>query len=109
FRPNLSREPVWLKAELKEPVRFREAMSALHEVVVGDFRFRKKDKTAYREWLARQAEEEQAIRKLAFAEGKAQALAKKSAAPPDLDVRFRKAHRLYWNARVKWANELARH
>lgn len=110
FRPNLSREPVWLKAELKQPVRFREAMSALHEVVVGDFRFRKKDKTAYREWLARQEEEEQAIRKLAFAEGKQKALAKaKTPPPPDLDVRFRKAHRLYWNARVKWANELARH
>ena len=38
FVPNIARSPVFFDGEVKHPVEFREAMSALHEVVVGDFR-----------------------------------------------------------------------
>ncbi len=50
FSPNLARSRVFFDAELAYPLRFREAMSALHDVVVGDLRFKKKDKTAYLAW-----------------------------------------------------------
>ena len=36
FAPNLARPKVFYDAELKDPIRFREAISALHEIVVGD-------------------------------------------------------------------------
>jgi len=39
--PNLAREPVAFDAPLLKPLRFREAMSALHDVVVSDLRFKK--------------------------------------------------------------------
>ncbi len=48
--PNLARDPVGLDAPLLKPLRFREAMSALHDVVISDLRFKKRDKTAYENW-----------------------------------------------------------
>ncbi|HQX49363.1 MAG TPA: hypothetical protein PLR25_05620, partial [Planctomycetaceae bacterium] len=45
--PNLSRDKVALDATLKEPIRFREAISALHDVVINDLNFTPRDKTAY--------------------------------------------------------------
>jgi hypothetical protein len=108
--PNLARERVGFDAELKNPVRFREAMSALHEVVVGDFRFKKRDKTAYHEWKAEQLAEEAAIRERVRKKAKERALERMGdeAPPPGLEPEFRKMHRLYWDARVRWAQELAR-
>ncbi len=50
FAPNLARPKVFFDAELQKPLRFREAMSALHDVVVGDLRFVKKDRTAHEAW-----------------------------------------------------------
>ncbi|MEW6351862.1 MAG: metal-binding protein [Thermodesulfobacteriota bacterium] len=50
LQPNLEREPVAFDAPLLKPVRFREAVSALHDVVISDLRFVRRDKTAYREW-----------------------------------------------------------
>ncbi len=35
---------------------FSEAISALHDVVVSDLRFKPKDKTAYKEWAAQRNE-----------------------------------------------------
>lgn len=34
--PNLAREPVSFDAPLLQPLRFREAISALHDVVISD-------------------------------------------------------------------------
>jgi hypothetical protein len=44
---NLKREPVRLHATVKDPLRFREAMSALHAIVGSDYRYVPKDRTAY--------------------------------------------------------------
>jgi hypothetical protein len=44
---NLNRDPVKLDALIKEPLRFREAMSVLFAVVSSDFRYVPKDRTAY--------------------------------------------------------------
>jgi predicted DNA-binding WGR domain protein len=44
---NLRRDPVRMEATIKEPLRFREAMSALYAVVGSDYRYVPKDRTAY--------------------------------------------------------------
>ncbi len=110
FSPNLAREKVFFDSELLYPLRFREAMSALHDVVVGDLKFRPKNKAAYEAYLAAKKSEEATLRRSLTDAATQAALAKiaKEKPPPNLDKDFRKMHRLYWNARVQWANELAR-
>lgn len=110
FAPNLARPKVFFDAELQKPLRFREAMSALHDVVVGDLRFEKKDKTAYEAWKKRQADEQAQLRATLADQAKMRELTKIAAEPlpRDLEVDFRRLHRQYWGARVRWANELAR-
>ena len=62
FQPNLARTKVFFDQRLKNPLRFREAMSALHDVVVGDFRFKKRDKSMYEAWKAEQGKQEIELR-----------------------------------------------
>ena len=38
--PNLTRDPVAFDAPLLKPLRFREAMSSLHDCVISDLRFK---------------------------------------------------------------------
>jgi predicted nucleic acid-binding Zn finger protein len=110
FAPNLARPKVFFDGELEFPLRFREAMSALHDVVVGDLRFKKKDKTAYLAWKAEEAKKEAQLRALLHDQAKKAELMRlaKEPIPPNLEADFRKMHRLYWDARVRWANELSR-
>jgi hypothetical protein len=54
FAPDLGREPTYFAGELRKPIAFREAISALHDVVVSDLRFKPKDKSAYKAWAAQQ-------------------------------------------------------
>ncbi|MFD2110960.1 SWIM zinc finger family protein [Thiorhodococcus fuscus] len=56
FAPDTKREPTFFRGELAKSLPFREAISALHDVVVSDLRFQPKDRTAYMEWLATQDE-----------------------------------------------------
>jgi hypothetical protein len=44
---NLRRDPVRFDATIKDPIRFREAMSAIYAIVASDFRYVPKDRTAY--------------------------------------------------------------
>ena len=52
FAPDTLRESAWFVGKLHKKIAFREAISALHDVVVSDLRFKPKDKTAYKEWVA---------------------------------------------------------
>ncbi|HEY8378809.1 MAG TPA: SWIM zinc finger family protein [Nannocystis sp.] len=54
FSPDTRREPTYFVGELGKSLEFREAISALHDVVVSDLRYKPKDRTAYKEWLAQQ-------------------------------------------------------
>lgn len=54
FAPDTLRAPVHFVADINRHLPFREGMSALHDVVVGDLRFKPRDKSAYLEWLAGQ-------------------------------------------------------
>ncbi len=105
FSPNLARPKVFFDAELALPLRFREAVSALHAIVVGDYRFSKRgDKATYRAYQEEQARQESAMWDAAYLQK-----AKEMGDPPaNLKQEFRHLHKLYWRARVQWAGELRR-
>ncbi|MBL8149920.1 MAG: SWIM zinc finger family protein [Blastocatellia bacterium] len=52
FSPDVKRDPTFFRGELAKSLEFREAISALHDVVVSDLRYKAKDKTDYKEWAA---------------------------------------------------------
>jgi hypothetical protein len=54
FAPDTLRAPTHFVAELNQHVPFREAISALHDVVVADQRYQARDKSAYKAWLEQQ-------------------------------------------------------
>lgn len=54
FVPDTLREPTFFVGKLNKKVAFREAISALHDVVVSDLRFQPKDRTEYKAWVAEQ-------------------------------------------------------
>lgn len=53
FAPDTLRPPTFFEGQLRagSHLAFREALSALHAVVVSDQRYRGRDKSAYRQWL----------------------------------------------------------
>ena len=59
FVPDTLREPTYFTGRVSHHLPFREAISALHHVVVSDLRFKPKDRTAYLAWL--QANERQLL------------------------------------------------
>jgi hypothetical protein len=110
FAPNLAREPVAFDAELRHPLRFREAISALHDVVVSDLRFVKRDKTAYEEWKKQEARRQQQLRQDAYLQAERQAAALKNAPlPAGFDRNYESARKRYWGARNAYSNYLQKH
>lgn len=108
--PNLRRDRVSFDGTLNQPLRFREAIAALHDVVISDLRYQPKDKSAYREYLAEQKRRENAIRSSAAGEARAELLVQQpEPIPPGLESRFRSLRKVYWDARQKYANYLNRH
>lgn len=55
FAPDTLREPTYFRGRIARQVEFREAISALHDVVTSDLRFVPKDRTAYLAWRAQQS------------------------------------------------------
>ncbi len=51
---NQLREATFFRGELRRPLVFRDAMAALHHVVISDFRYQPKDRLAFKAWLADQ-------------------------------------------------------
>lgn len=110
FSPNLSREPVAFDAALKQPQRFREAISALHDVVISDHRFKRRDKSAYEAWKAGEAERISSLRSSALKQAKADILTRRAQpVPPDLEDRFKQVCKTYWGARQSYASYLREH
>ena len=58
FAPDLLRQPTFFRGKLRKGLAFREAISALHDVVVSDLRWKPKDRSAYLRWRATQEEGE---------------------------------------------------
>lgn len=110
FAPNLARPKVFFDGALRHPVRFREAISALHGVVVGDLRVRPRDRSVWEQWKRDQVRQEQELRRQLIDQGVRRHLESlaQNAPPPDLERRFHKLHAHYWRKRRQWAAELAR-
>lgn len=107
--PNLARDPVAFDGPLRQPLRFREAMSALHDTVINDLRFKKKDKTAYKEWKRDQNRQAADLYRKAAERARAEALAKEQKISPELKRAYDHARTKYWNARVAYSDYLRVH
>ncbi|HEX4796802.1 MAG TPA: SWIM zinc finger family protein [Humisphaera sp.] len=106
--PNLAREPVAFNAPLRHPLRFREAMSALHDVVISDLRFKKRDKSDYEQWKKERATQAQTVRREVYKATLDEA-ARRQGVGPDLEKRFDSARKRYWDARIKYSQYLRSH
>jgi hypothetical protein len=108
--PNLARERVSFDAPLLHPLRFREAMSALHDVVINDLRFKPRDKTAHEEWKKEQAAARQAIYRRELERAKTDVAKQRelNPPPPGFEQLFERTRKRYWSARFKLADLLRR-
>jgi hypothetical protein len=108
--PNLRRDRVSYLGTLRQPLRFREAVSALHDVVVSDLRYKPKDRSEYQAYLAEQRKREAAIRSGAARAAQAEILARQPLPMPEgLEADFRRLRKIYWDARLKYSDYLMRH
>src|SRR5262245_54260481 len=107
--PNLRRDRVSFVGTLRQPLRFREAMSALHDVVISDLRFKPKDKTAYEQWKKEESAREARIRNEAVKLKRAELEKEKNRPmPPGLERKYQRCRQKYWDARNKYGNLLSR-
>ena len=109
FAPNLRRDRVSFAGDLRFPIRFREAVSALHAVVVSDLKYRPKDRSAYQEYLKQVRDRENAIRRLAYQQARAQLRAEETEPmPAGLESRFKTLREKYWSARLRYSDYLTK-
>lgn len=108
--PNLRRERVSFAGLLRHPMRFREAVSALHDVVISDLRFKPKDHTAFRTYLAEQERREQRIRQMA-ARGAVDEVMREwpEERRLELENKYKHLQKTYWDARQKFGDYLQAH
>ncbi|MDB5306790.1 MAG: hypothetical protein JWO38_992 [Gemmataceae bacterium] len=107
--PNLRRDRVSFVGILRHPLRFREAVSALHDVVISDERFKPKDKRGYEEWKKQEKARETRIRSEAVKAKRAELQGElNKPIPVNLEKRFQRCRQRYWDARVKYSNLLSR-
>ncbi|SFK55735.1 hypothetical protein [Methylorubrum salsuginis] len=83
FAPDTLRPPTFFTGKVARHLPFREAISALHHVVVSDLRFKPKDRTAYLAWL--QANEQQLL---------AEALIERDAVRAEIEALRREAQQI---------------
>ena len=107
FAPNLSREAVAFDAPLVRPLRFREGISALHDVVISDLRFKPRDRTAYEEWKKAEQARRRVQHQQFLDQAKQEILARRAVpVPPDLEQQFETCRKKYWTARLDYSNYL---
>jgi hypothetical protein len=108
--PNLAREPVAFDAPLLHPLRFREAVSALHDVVISDLRYKPRDTSAYEAWKKEEARRLAAVRGEAFRQAKAEILSRRQdPVSPGLETDYRRCLKRYWTVRQRYADYLRKH
>lgn len=108
--PNLSREAVAFDAELLNPLRFREAISALHDVVIADLRFQKRDKSAYLEWQKQNTQRSNTVRREAHEQAVREIQARSAVPlPAGFDKDYDHARKHYWSLRLKYSDYLRKH
>lgn len=104
--PNLNRDAVAFDAALRQPLRFREAMSALHDVVVSDLRFKPRDREAYEQWKRAERQREAQIRAAEYQRLKQEVLAEHPELPEGFEQDFNQKRKRYWKLRDKYGRRL---
>ena len=104
--PNLTRDPVAFDAALRQPLRFREAISALHHIVVSDWRSVPRDRTAYEAWKQAKQQRESAKQQREFQRLKREILAHPSIVPADFEKEYQEKRRRYWKLRSQYSRRL---
>lgn len=101
FAPDLNRQPTFFRGALRHGVAFREAISALHDVVISDLRTPEKDRSAYLAWAAGRDEVDwQEVAELRTdVAARIDALSKELR---EIDRRSAARMRPYWDARWKF-------
>ncbi|MEZ6046410.1 MAG: SWIM zinc finger family protein [Planctomycetaceae bacterium] len=102
FAPDTLREPTFFRGELKQKLNFREAISALHDVVVSDLRWKPKDKTAYKEWAEKQTDVDM-VQVAARQENLKQQIKEIQAELDELNSNFFQRWQPYYKARAKFS------
>ncbi|WP_422927330.1 hypothetical protein [Singulisphaera sp. PoT] len=111
--PNLRRDRVGFDGLLRNPLRFREAVAALHDVVISDLRPAEQDKSAYEAYTAERSRREQELRSNVTQRVRTE-LREELEDFSGVDIkavetRFRKMRSVYWGARREYSNYLLRH
>lgn len=105
--PNLAREPVAFDAALRQPLRFREAISALHDIVISDLRFKPRDKTAYEEWKKNEQQRLAELRHTAHRQAvEAIQTQRGESLPAGFEREFESNRKRYWRARQAYSDHL---
>lgn len=107
--PNMARDPVRFNAPLLKPVRFREAISTLHDCVISDLRFKKRDKTAYLEWKKNQGQRDAAVRAAARQDARIKLAAISKELPGGFAEQYDSARKKYWDVRIRYSKYLKQH
>lgn len=103
FATNTLREATFLRGSLAQPVLFREALAALYQVVVSDYKYRPRDRLAFRAWLEEQ--DKKFLESLAIQGHKARArLQTLEARLGELDRARQERRRPFNAARLKYFN-----
>jgi hypothetical protein len=111
--PNLRRDRVSFEGILCDPLHFREAIGALHDVVISDLRYKPRDKSAYEAYKAEEKRREDELRRVVTKQARAAIhesfpeLAELYSA--DLERRYKRLRTSYWNTRQKYSNYLMKH
>lgn len=113
LEPNLRRDRVAFDGRLRHPLRFREAIGALHDVVISDLPFKPRDRSAYRAFAAEQRKQEAALRSAVAGKERAAIFETMPELPeafgPGFEREYNRLRKLYWNTRLKYSNYLVKH
>jgi hypothetical protein len=111
--PNLRRDRVTLEGVLCDPLAFREAIGALHDVVISDLRYKPRDESAYQAHKAEERRREDELRRVVTKQARAAIHESLPELPEPYSVEFEKLYKrartAYWNARGKYASYQWRH
>src|SRR3954468_4987241 len=108
FATNTLRQQTYFKGELRNPLVFREALGALHSVVVSDFRYKAKDRIAFQTWLAEQDRKFLLSLKAKSADAKLE-LERVESKLADLDAKREERKKPFYAARTKYFEYVYEH
>ncbi len=111
--PNLRRDRVSFEGILRDPLHFREAIGALHDVVVSDLRYRPRDRSAHEAYKADVKQREDELRRVVTKQATAAIRQSLPELPEsysaELERRYKRSRTAYWDARQKYSSYLLKH